>query len=82
LIEKIKMTSSKEMMNKAYIDHKLASIFEPMVNQILQEQPGDTVSAARLPFASSSLEQCVSLMRIDRLHDKVFEGALRKQAIQ
>lgn len=38
------MTSSKEMMNKAYIDHKLASIFEPMVNQILQEQPGDTVS--------------------------------------
>jgi hypothetical protein len=37
------MSNSKEMMNKAYIDHKLAGIFEPMVNQIVQERPSDTV---------------------------------------
>ena len=28
------MTSTKEKMNKAYIDNKLSGIFEPMVNAI------------------------------------------------
>lgn len=30
-------------MNKAYIDNKLAGIFEPMVNHIVQDQPHDIV---------------------------------------
>lgn len=35
---------TKEKMNRAYIDSKLASIFEPMVNSIFAEKPDDFVS--------------------------------------
>lgn len=66
------MSNSKEMMNKAYIDHKLASIFEPMVNQILQEQPDDTVSLCISPWYE------VAHASIDWFYDKVSEGALWK----
>jgi hypothetical protein len=38
------MSNPKEKMNKSYIDNKLSSIFEPMVNQIFQENPSDTVN--------------------------------------
>jgi len=37
------MSSTKEKMNKSYIDNKLAGIFEPMVNHIFNENPPDTV---------------------------------------
>ncbi|CDW75609.1 UNKNOWN [Stylonychia lemnae] len=37
------MSSTKEKMNKSYIDNKLAGIFEPMVNHIFQENPPDTI---------------------------------------
>lgn len=66
------MSNSKEMMNKAYIDHKLASIFEPMVNQILQEQPGDTVRVWIRPL------YLVTQTLIDWFYDKVSQGALWK----
>ena len=42
------MTNPKEKMNRSYIDNKLAGIFEPMVNQIFQEQPSDNVKAPYL----------------------------------
>ncbi len=35
--------SAKERVNRAYIDSKLASILEPMVNQIFIERPEDYV---------------------------------------
>jgi hypothetical protein len=37
------MNSTKEKMNRAYIDSKLAQIFEPMVNQIFAKNPDDLV---------------------------------------
>ena len=33
------MSNAKEKMNRAYIDSKLSSIIEPMVNQIFHEKP-------------------------------------------
>lgn len=38
------MTNPKEKMNRAYIDSKLSTILEPMVNQIFLEKPADHVS--------------------------------------
>ena len=37
------MSNTKEKMNRAYIDSKLASIFEPMVNAIFVDKPDDYV---------------------------------------
>ena len=34
----------KERMNRAYIDTKIASIFEPMVSEILKAKPANVVS--------------------------------------
>jgi len=36
--------SSKEKMNRAYIDSKISGIFEPMVAAILQDNPTDVVN--------------------------------------
>lgn len=37
------MTNPKEKMNRSYIENRLGQIFEPMVNQIFQEKPADSV---------------------------------------
>jgi hypothetical protein len=34
----------KERMNRAYIDNKLSIIFEPLVNQIVQDKPTSIVT--------------------------------------
>ena len=44
------MNSSKEKMNKAYIDSTLSKIFEPMVNGIFTQKPGDPVTSLFLIF--------------------------------
>lgn len=31
-------------MNNSYIENKLAGIFEPMFNEIIKEDPSDTVN--------------------------------------
>lgn len=38
------MTSTKEKMNRSYIETKLSGILEPMVNQIFVEKPENHVS--------------------------------------
>ena len=38
------MSNPKEKLNRAYIEGKLSSIFEPMVNSIFAEKPDDFVS--------------------------------------
>jgi hypothetical protein len=37
-------TNPKERMNRAYIENKLSIIFEPLVNQIVQDKPTSTVT--------------------------------------
>ncbi len=37
------MTSSKERINRAYIDSKLGNILEPMVSAIFSDKPDDYV---------------------------------------
>ena len=37
------MNSTKEKMNKAYIEGNLSKIFEPMVNGIFSKKPDDPV---------------------------------------
>ena len=37
------MSTTKEKINRAYIDNKLAHIFEPMVNSIFVDKPDDFV---------------------------------------
>ena len=58
--------NTKEKMNRAYIDSKLASIFEPMVNSIFAEKPDDFVS---LKYKST--------YAIGWPHDQIPEGELR-----
>ena len=36
--------NAHERMNRAYIDSKLAQIFEPMVNEIFQNKPEEYVT--------------------------------------
>jgi len=51
------MTSSKDEMrrqlNNAYIETKLNNIIEPMVKDMLHEQPSDHVSLTRSLYADS-----------------------------
>ena len=38
------MATPKERMNKAYIESKLSSIFEPMVVQLIKDKPDEIVT--------------------------------------
>ena len=55
------MDSTKERMNKAYIDGKLSSIFEPMVNAIFSTKPEDPVIP--LCLTSSQVEFMIKFLK-------------------
>ncbi len=55
----------RRQMNNAYIETKLNNIIEPMVKDMLQEQPSDHVSLPSRFAESLSFRSCVNIPSLD-----------------
>lgn len=91
------MTSQQDEMrrqlNNAYIESKLSGILEPMVGQLLKDQPPNYVSQQSVlpvyriprtsnfwgdPQLSNILIPNIANCIIDRLHDQLHQESLRQ----